>query len=90
MGELGEEFKYHLVSWTKVYMLIFEGGWEIRNLLRFNHALLGKWLWSYKLGRETWWIVVVDSKYGSTWEGWCSSEPIEVYRVDLWKNIRRD
>ena len=81
--------KYHLVSWLKVCTLISKEVLGIRNLLRFNHALLGKWLWSYKLGRETWWIVV-DSKYGSTWEGWCSSEPIEVYRVDLWKNIRRD
>jgi hypothetical protein len=31
---------------------------------------------------------VVDSKYGSAWGGCCSSEPIGVYRVGLWKNIR--
>jgi hypothetical protein len=41
-GGLGEEFKYHLVSWPKVCTLIFEGGLGIRNLLRFNHDLLGK------------------------------------------------
>jgi hypothetical protein len=35
--------------------------------------------------------VVVDSKYGSSWGGWCSSEPIGIgaYGVGLWKNIRR-
>jgi hypothetical protein len=41
---------------------------RIRNLLKFNHALLSKWLWCYGLEREAWWRVVVDSKYGSSRE----------------------
>jgi len=41
---LGEEFKYHLVSWSKICFPIFEGGLGIRNLMVFNRALLGKWL----------------------------------------------
>jgi hypothetical protein len=45
----------------------------IRNLLRFNHALLSR-LWCYKLEREAWWRAMVDSKYGSAWGG-CSSIP---------------
>jgi hypothetical protein len=51
-GGLGEEFKYHLLNWSKVS--IFEGGMRARNLLRFNHAVLGKWLWHYGFERETW------------------------------------
>jgi hypothetical protein len=39
--ELGEEFKYHLVRLSKVCTSIFEVGLGIRNLLRFNHILLG-------------------------------------------------
>jgi hypothetical protein len=31
----------------------------------------------------------MDSKYGSSREGWCSSEPIRAYEVGLWKNIMR-
>jgi hypothetical protein len=31
----------------------------------------------------------VDSKYGNSWGGWCSSEPIGAYEVRLWKNIMR-
>jgi hypothetical protein len=48
----GNDFKYHLVRWSKICTLIFEGGLGIRNLLSFNHALLGKWLWCYGLERE--------------------------------------
>jgi hypothetical protein len=43
-GGIGEEFKHHLVNWLKVCTLINEGGLGIRNLMLFNHALLGKWL----------------------------------------------
>jgi len=43
-GGLGEEFKYHLVSWSKVCSTNFEGGLGIQNLRIFNRALLGKWL----------------------------------------------
>jgi hypothetical protein len=42
VGRLGDEFKYHLVRWPKICTPISEGGLGIRNLLKFNHALLGK------------------------------------------------
>jgi hypothetical protein len=54
MGKVGEEFKYHLVSWAKVCSSIFEGGLGIRNLMLFNCALLGKWLWRYGIERDAW------------------------------------
>lgn len=41
---IGDEFKYHLVSWLKVCTTISEGGLGIRNSMMFNCALLGKWL----------------------------------------------
>jgi hypothetical protein len=55
----------------------------------FNHALLGKWFWRYGIERDAWWRVVVDSKYGSLWGGWCSLEPGGAFGVGLWKNIRK-
>jgi hypothetical protein len=89
-GGLGEEFKYHFVRWFTMCTLISEGGLGIRNLLRFNCAIFGKWLWCYELEREAGWRVVVDAKYGSSWEGWCSREPVGAYEVELWKNFLRD
>jgi hypothetical protein len=31
----------------------------------------------------------VDSKFDSLWGGWCSLEPVGVFGVGLWKNIRK-
>jgi hypothetical protein len=42
-GGMGEEFKHHLVNWTKVCSPICEGGLGIHNLRLFNRALIGKW-----------------------------------------------
>lgn len=42
-----EEFKFNLVSWSKICTPIFSGGLEVRNLLLFNRALMEKWLWRY-------------------------------------------
>jgi hypothetical protein len=78
-----------MVSWSKVCNPISEGGLGIRNLVMFNWALLGKWLWRYGSEREAWWKIVVDSKFGSLWGGWCSLEIVGVFRVGLWKNIRK-
>jgi hypothetical protein len=86
---LGEEFKYHLVSWSKVCTPVLEGGLGTRNLLMFNCALLGKWLWRYGIEREAWWRVVVDSKFGRLWGGWCSLNPLGAFGVGLWKNIMK-
>jgi hypothetical protein len=88
-GGLGEEFKFHLVSWAKVCSPISEGGLGIRNLRTFNRALLGKWLWRYVNEREARWRVVVDAKFGSMGGGWCSRAPTGPHGVGLWKNIRR-
>jgi hypothetical protein len=43
-GEMDDKVKFHLVEWDKVCSPIDEGGLGIRNVKRFNQALLGKWL----------------------------------------------
>jgi hypothetical protein len=43
-GGKNEEVKFHLVEREKVCSPIDEGGLGIRNVRRFNQALLRKWL----------------------------------------------
>jgi hypothetical protein len=88
-GGIGDEFKYHLVSWSIVCSPISEGGLGIRKFRIFNQASLGKWLWRFVHEREALWRSVVDAKYGSSWAGWCSLDPHGSQGVGLWKNIRK-
>jgi len=80
---LGEEFIYHLVSWSMVCTTISKGGLGIKNLLIFSCALLGKWLWRYGIEREAWWRVAVDSKFTSLWGGWCFFKPVGAFGVGV-------
>ena len=41
-GGVGEEFKYHLVKWSKVCSPLSAGGLCLKKLVDFNRALLGK------------------------------------------------
>jgi len=80
-GGVGDEFKFHLVSWAKICTPLFSGGLGIRNSLLFNQALLRRWLWHYDIEREDLWRLVVEVKHGSMWGGWCSNEVFGSYGV---------
>jgi hypothetical protein len=58
-------------------------------LIRFNRALLGKWLWRYATERETLWRLVLAAKYESMRGGWSSKEVLGTFGVGVWKHIRR-
>ncbi|KAF5477107.1 hypothetical protein F2P56_003780, partial [Juglans regia] len=75
---LGDEFKFHLVNWNTVCTPVSGGGLGIHNLIKFNQALLGKWLWQYQQERGALWKSVIDAQVGEAWGGWCS------------KRLRRD
>ena len=70
-GGLNDEVKMHLVEWDKVCSPMDEGRLEIRNIRRFNQALLGKWLWRYAHEEGAWWRSVLVAKYGSDWGRLC-------------------
>jgi hypothetical protein len=48
---------------------IDEGGLGIRNVRRFNQALLVKWLWRFAHEEGSWWRSVLLAKYRSIWGG---------------------
>jgi hypothetical protein len=62
----------HLVEWDKVCSPLDVGGLGIRNIRRFNQALLGKWLWRFAHKEGAWWRSVLVAKYGVDWGGWRS------------------
>lgn len=51
-GNIWEDNKMHLVSWSKVCKEKKSGDLDIRRLEILNWALLGKWLWRFTLKRE--------------------------------------
>jgi hypothetical protein len=84
---LNEEPKLHLVDWDTVCSSIAEGGLGIRNVRKFNQALLGKWLWRFAHEEGAWWRSILVAKYGSSWGGWHSYDITEAHGVGLWKFI---
>jgi hypothetical protein len=65
------------------------GGLCVRNLIQFNRALLGKWLWKFANEEDAWWRKLVEAKYDLMRGGWCSKEVGGSYGVGVWKCIRR-
>jgi hypothetical protein len=80
---MGDEKKLHLVSWNQVCHPLRAGGLGIWNVLKFNKALLGKWLWRYATEREAIWYKVIKEKYEEQDGGWCSKEVSWPFGVGL-------
>jgi len=57
-------------------------------MIKFNRALMGKWLGRFALERDALWRKVVNIKYGSMRGGWCSKEVVGSFGVGIWKSIR--
>jgi hypothetical protein len=62
-GGMGDDKKLHLVSWNQVCCPLRAGGLGIRNVYKFNQALMGKWLWRYATEREALWHKIIKAKY---------------------------
>jgi hypothetical protein len=86
---LGDETKLHLVNWHRVCTPIKAGGLGVRNVINFNQALLGKWIWRFSQEHNALWRSVIEVKYGSVRGGWCSLPVTRPYDVNVGKFIRR-
>jgi len=61
-----EATKIPWVNWDTVYLPKTKGGLGIKDLTKFNKALLGKWGWELANNQNHLWARTLMSKYG----GW--------------------
>jgi hypothetical protein len=87
-GTFKEVAKFHLIKWELICSPYSHGSLAIKNLRRFNKALLGKLLWHFGVKREAYWRRVIVVKYGSLEGGWMSKASSGPHGVGLWKFIR--
>ena len=55
------------VKWDIVCLPKCEGGLGIKDIAKFNTALLGKWIWALASDHQQLWVRIINSKYGG-WE----------------------
>ena len=86
-GSSEECFKHSLVAWEKVCSPLESGGLGVRNLVHFNQALLGKWLWRFGLEGTHLWCRVIATKYGEGQGGWNTKVCRRSRGCGLWRGI---
>ena len=80
-------FKYPLVAWENVCLLVEIGGLGIRSVVSFNQTLLGKWLWRYGHEDTHLWRRVISTKYGEAQGVWCSKVFRRTHGCGQWRSI---
>ncbi|KHN15540.1 Putative ribonuclease H protein, partial [Glycine soja] len=61
-----EHKKILWVKWEDICLPKAEGGLGIKEISKFNEALLGKWIWALASDQQQLWARIINSKYG----GW--------------------
>jgi hypothetical protein len=61
--------------------------WGVRDLIVFNKALLGKWMWRFGVEESKFWRRVLVAKYGVTRRGWCTRLVRGSHGCSFWKGI---
>ena len=84
---LGVESKIPLVNWDRVCTPLNHGGLGIRDMVSFNKALLGKWMWRFGVEELKLWRRVLAVKYGVEGGGWRTKPIRGSHCCNLWKGI---
>ncbi|RVW23505.1 Transposon TX1 uncharacterized 149 kDa protein [Vitis vinifera] len=84
------EKRLHLVKWAVVCTHKKMGGLGFRNLSILNKALLCKWSWRFAVERDSYWKLIISTKYGIERGGWSTRGAREAHGVGLWKEISKE
>ena len=84
------ERKPHLVKWKTVCIDKRKGDLGIKDLVKFDNALLCNWSWWFGNEKEALWNQVVRGKYGEEKKGWCTKEVKGGYGIGVWKAIGKE
>ena len=54
------------VKWADICLPKTDGGLGIKDILKFNVALMGRWIWAFASDQQQLWATIINSKY----RGW--------------------
>ena len=60
----GEEKKVAWIKWELCCNAKENGGLGVKNIDKFNKALVAKWVWRALTEKNRFWVKVVEAKYG--------------------------
>ncbi|KAM7480816.1 hypothetical protein LguiB_005399 [Lonicera macranthoides] len=83
----GESVGDHLIRWDNVSKSKEKGGLGIGNIAFKNAALLGKWLWRFPNEQNSFWCLIIKSKYGIHVNGWDTNLVTRSTHRNPWKAI---
>ncbi|KAL5179850.1 putative ribonuclease H protein [Glycine soja] len=84
-GDIDQK-KIPWVKWTDLCLPKADGGLGIKDISKFNSALMGRWLWAFASDQQQLWARVITSKYG----GWSDLQNARDKRgySHWWRDIR--
>lgn len=63
-------------------------GLGVHKIITFNQALLGKWLWRFRVEQEHCWQNIIKEKYGESQGDWSITVVRRPYGCNLWRGIQ--
>ncbi|GFY81333.1 hypothetical protein Acr_01g0011420 [Actinidia rufa] len=79
----------HLVAWKELFLPKKGEGLGVRDLVLFNKALLGKWIWRFAQGDDKPWCRVIKGKYGIIKRAWRTKDITHSHGSSIWKGIMK-
>ena len=74
------------VKWADICLPKTDGGLGIKDISKFNVALMGRWIWAFASDQQQLWVRIITSKYGG-WSEFQNGRDKRGYS-HWWRDIR--